>query len=271
MYMVMEYVDGAPLSAQLEHGTPLPATLATDIARQTCDALAYLHACGIVHRDVKPGNILLTPAGRVRLIDFGIAHVTAARRLTISGLTTSIGTPAYVAPEQMRRRAGDERSDIYALGTMLYQMLTGRLPYPAGDWEALSRAKRFTAPAPMATFVPGIAPSLEAIVSKAMEPKPEDRYATAVDMLADLRNPSAVPARVPETLRERARRPLRDWRPWVASVVILAALGGVGGIAWLSHRRIVESTSALATPGAAGVAPRAPVQLGSSADRPASP
>jgi eukaryotic-like serine/threonine-protein kinase len=269
MYMVMEYVDGAPLSAHLEPGRPLPTARAIDIARQTCDALAYLHACGIVHRDIKPGNILLTPAGQVKLIDFGIAHVAAARRLTISGLSASFGTPAYMAPEQMRRRAGDERSDIYALGTMLYHMLTGRLPYPDGEWDDLLREKRLAAPAPMATHVPGIAPSLEAIVSKAMEPEAEDRYATAVDMLADLRNPSAVPPRLPA--RAPSRRPSRDLRPLVASVVVLAALCGVGGIAWLSHRRIVESTSSIARQGAAGAAQPAPVQMGSGADRPRSP
>jgi serine/threonine-protein kinase len=246
MYMVLEYVDGLPLSVLLHEHRPLPVAQALDIARQTGDALAYLHAQGIVHRDVKPGNILLSPNGQVKIIDFGIAHIHAARRLTISGLSVSFGTPDYMAPEQMRGRIGDDRVDIYALGTMLYQMLTGHLPYSGADWEALLRMKRFDDPTPPAAYVPGIDPSLEAIVMKAIEPMPADRYATAVDMLADLRNPSAVSPRVPGTSRARPRRRLRDPRPLAAFIVIFVVLCGLGWIAWLSHRRIVETTAATA-------------------------
>src|SRR5689334_21468634 len=104
--MVMEYVDGSPPSTLPLDGQSLPTAQALDIARQTCDAIAYLHAQGILHRDVKPGNILLTPNGQVKMIDFGIAHMYAARRLTVAGFSASFGTPDYMAPEQMRGPVG---------------------------------------------------------------------------------------------------------------------------------------------------------------------
>jgi serine/threonine protein kinase len=253
MYMVMELVDGAPLSSILQEGRPLPTAQALDIARQTCDALAYLHARGILHRDVKPGNILLTRDQQVKILDFGIAHIEAARRLTISGLSVSFGTPDYMAPEQMRGRVGDARVDIYALGTMLYQMLTGRLPYPAGDWEALLRAKRLDDPTPPSAQVAGIDPALEAVVMKAIELAPDDRYATAVDMLEDLRNPSGVAPRALARSRRSPRHRI-DPRPVAAALAIVVALSGIGGIVWLSHERVVESTRAAVNERATGPA-----------------
>jgi serine/threonine-protein kinase len=264
MYMVLEYVDGVPLSTLLHEGRPLPTEQAIDIARQTCDALAYLHAQGVVHRDIKPGNILLTPGGQVKILDFGIAHVEAARRLTISGLSVSFGTPDYMAPEQMRGRVGDGRSDIYALGTMLYKMLTGHLPFTAADWEKLLRAKRLDDPTPPSAWVPGIAPSLEAIVMRAIAPAPADRYATAIDLLADLRDPFAVS---PRPVTGAAPRRRLDPRPLAAVAAVLAALSGIGGIAWLSHKRVAESAAASRTELPAAAAPRA-VPSGAAAQRP---
>lgn len=266
MYMVLELVEGVPLSQLLVPGQALPTAQAMSIARQTCDALAYLHAQGIVHRDVKPGNILLTPDGQVKIIDFGIAHMEAARRLTISWLSVSFGTPDYMAPEQMRGRVGDGRADIYALGTMLYQMLTGRLPYTTGDWEALLREKRLDDPIPPSALVPDIDPSLEAIILKAIERAPADRYATAGDMLADLRDPSGVLPRSPSRTRTRPRHRV-NLRPLAAVAAVLAALTLLGWIAWLSHRRVVESGAATRVERSVGVARGALVEPGSSADR----
>ena len=244
MYMVMEYVEGVPLSQRLEEGRPLPTAQAIDIARQTCEALAYLHAHGVVHRDVKPGNLLLTAQGQVKILDFGIAHIEAARRLTMSGLSVSFGTPDYMAPEQMRGRVGDARVDIYALGTALYQMLTGRLPYASADWEAMLRAKRLEDPVSPSAHVRDIDPSLEAIVMKAIAHDPADRYAVAIDMLADLRDPSGVPLRDPAMPYPRSRR--RNLRPLAACAAVLVALCGIGWIARLSYRRVLETRAAAA-------------------------
>jgi serine/threonine protein kinase len=245
MYMAMEYVDGAPLSTLLDGGQPLPAPRALDIARQTCDALAYLHACGIVHRDVKPGNILLTPHGQVKVIDFGIAHIDAGRRLTIAGLSRSLGTPAYMAPEQIRGRPGDARTDVYALGTVLYQMLTGRLPFPEGDPEELLRAKRLADPTPPSVYAPGLDAALEAVVMRAIAFYPADRHATALALLEDLRDPSTAAARAP--VRARRRR-VTGWEPGrlAAYAAVAATLCALGSLTWLSHRRGVESAAAAA-------------------------
>jgi eukaryotic-like serine/threonine-protein kinase len=264
LYMVLEYVEGVPLSSLIVEGRGLPVPQALDLARQTCDALAYLHAHGVLHRDVKPGNVLVTASGQAKLIDFGLVHVDNERKLTIAGLSASIGTPAYMAPEQIRGRTGDARSDIYALGTMLYEMLTGRLPYSGEDFEQLLRAKRLDPPTPPTAHVPDLDPSLEAIVMKAIEPAPSDRYANAVDMLADLRNPSAVPPRArPGSSRRRRRR--IDPRHAAAAAVILAALCGLGGVGWLSYRRAVETAAETALGRAA--APAQPVQEASAPAR----
>ncbi|BDG04736.1 serine/threonine-protein kinase [Anaeromyxobacter oryzae] len=251
VYLIMEYVDGVSL-AELLGGGPLPPAQAVEIARQSCDALAYLHAHGVVHRDVKPGNVLLTREGHVKLLDLGIAHVETARRLAITDLSASIGTPDYMTPEQMQGRAGDARVDLFALGTMLYEMLTGRLPYAGGGWEARARAKRLGAPTPPSAHVPELHPGLESIVMKAIDPVLEERYASAVDLLADLRDPSAVAPR--DLTRAAVRRtPRLDPRPVAALLAILAALSVVGGVGWLAHRRGLETST---TSPAAGAPPR---------------
>jgi serine/threonine-protein kinase len=253
VYLIMEYVEGTSLAALLGEGRPLDAAEAVDIARQTCDALAYLHGQGVVHRDVKPGNVLLTPRRQVKLLDFGISHLGTARRLTISGLSASIGTPDYMAPEQLRGRAGDARVDLYALGTMLYEMLTGRLPYAGSDWETRARAKRLEDPTPASALLPGIDPALEGIVMRAIAPGLADRYGTAAELLIDLRNPSAAAPRAGARWNARPRRRIDPMRV-AAAVAVVVALCGVGGIAWLSHRRIVETAAANALDRTAGAA-----------------
>jgi serine/threonine-protein kinase len=126
MYMAMEFVEGVSLRALMrENGGKLPPDKALDIARQICRALVYMHGERVVHRDLKPENILVTANGDVKIMDFGIALDESARRLTWSGLSTTVGTPDYMAPEQVQGRRGDVRTDIYALGTILYEMLVG--------------------------------------------------------------------------------------------------------------------------------------------------
>jgi serine/threonine protein kinase len=203
----------------------------------------YLHACGIVHRDVKPANVLLTRHGQVKLIDFGIAHVSAARRLTISGLSRSLGTPDYMAPEQIRGRTGDARTDVYALGTVLYQMLTGRLPFPDDAPDALLGGKRDQDPAPPSTYAPGLDPALEAIVLRAISLDPRDRHATALDLLEDLRDPASAAARAPAPRSPGAPRRASSRRLLAAFAAVAAALTLLGWLAWLSHRRMLETAA----------------------------
>jgi len=243
VYLVMELVAGRSLAAVVREDGPLAPSRAVELARQAGEALAYLHAHGIVHGDVKPDNVLLGDDGRVRLLDFGVAHVETARRLTVSGLSASIGTPDYMAPEQLRGRAGDGRADVFALGTMLYEMITGHLPYAGSDWEERLRAKRLDDPLPPSVHAPGLSPALDAVVMKAIAPDVADRYPTAVDLLADLRDPPPV---VPGAAPPHVRRRRIDVRLFGAIAAIVAALAVVGGVAWLSHLRGAEDAAARA-------------------------
>lgn len=195
MYFAMEYVEGLSLRAMMRDKQPFPAARALDLAHQICSALIYMHSQGVVHRDLKPENILVTDAGQVKIMDFGIALDESARRLTWSGLSSTIGTPDYMAPEQVSGKRGDVRTDIYALGTILYEMLTGELPYSGENVYNVMRAKTNEDPQPPSRYLPDIDRHLEEIILHAIERQPRNRYATAAEMLEDLRNPSQVEVR----------------------------------------------------------------------------
>ncbi len=232
-YLVMEYVEGKSLRA-LMRGTPLPTEQALDFARQVTSALAYLHDEGVVHRDIKPENVLVTPDGKAKILDFGIALFAAERRLTWTGLSNAVGTPDYMAPEQIRGRRGDPRTDIYAVGLMLYEMLTGHLPWESSNPRALLRAKTAEEPRSPAYYVPGFDPSLEAIILKAIARDPRDRHPTARALLADLENPSAVPPRDPNA--PAGRRGLRVPRQVGLALAAAAIIAGLGALVWLTAR-----------------------------------
>ncbi|HTN51489.1 MAG TPA: serine/threonine-protein kinase [Anaeromyxobacter sp.] len=242
MYMAMEYVDGRSLRALMDGKHPLPTEKALDVARQVCDALVYLEGNGVVHRDIKPENVLLTPEGRVKILDFGIALSEGSRRLTWAGLSSTLGTPDYMAPEQIRGRRGDARTDVYALGMLLYEMLTANLPYESPNPRALLRAKTSDDPRPPSYYVPGFDPSLEAIIMKAIERSPRDRYGSAAELAADLANPAAVAARDPELGQARQRASLRARRRVIVAVATGAIVAALGVLVWASAR--VSSTPA---------------------------
>jgi serine/threonine-protein kinase len=192
MYIAMEYIDGVSLRAMMRDKRPLDNARALDIARQVCSALVYMHSQGVVHRDLKPENILVTDSGQVKIMDFGIALDESARRLTWSGLSSTIGTPDYMAPEQVSGRRGDVRTDIYALGTMLYEMLSGCLPFEGDNVYAVMRAKTNDDPQPPSRYRPDIDPHLEELILHAIARQPRDRYGTAAEMQRDLCKPSQV-------------------------------------------------------------------------------
>jgi serine/threonine protein kinase len=205
VYMVMEFAEGRSLRAVIRDRGRLPAEEALDLARQICIALVYLHEKGIVHRDLKPDNVLLDQAGQIKLLDFGIAMDEAARRLTWFGLSAPVGTPDYMAPEQVRGRRGDVRTDIYALGTLLYEMVTGKLPYSGANVHAVMRAKLNEDPRLPRDALSSIDPQIEEIILRAINRSPRERYASAQEMLADLEEPSRV---VPRDRSIRTDRPL---------------------------------------------------------------
>jgi eukaryotic-like serine/threonine-protein kinase len=192
MYIAMEFAEGTSLRAMIRDGQGLPTEQALNIAKQLADALVYMHSQGVVHRDLKPENILLTADGTVKIMDFGIALDESARRLTWSGLSSTIGTPDYMAPEQVSGRRGDVRTDIYALGVIIFEMLTGSLPYSGPNVYGVMKAKTSEDPQPPTAFKPDLDPHLEEIVLHAIERNPRNRYDTAAQLLEDLKNPEGV-------------------------------------------------------------------------------
>jgi eukaryotic-like serine/threonine-protein kinase len=192
MYIAMEFIEGTSLRAMIRDGQGLPVDKALDLARQICEALVYMHSQGVVHRDLKPENILITPDGKIKIMDFGIALDESARRLTWSGLSSTIGTPDYMAPEQVSGRRGDVRTDIYSLGVILFEMLTGNLPYSGPNVYGVMKAKTSEDPQPPTAFKPDLDPHLEEIVLHAIERNPRNRYETAGQMLQDLNDPASV-------------------------------------------------------------------------------
>ena len=192
MYIAMEYIEGESLRSIMRTENGLPTEQALGLARQIAETLVYMHGEGVVHRDLKPENMLVTADGQTKVMDFGIALDESARRLTWSGLSSTIGTPDYMAPEQVSGRRGDVRTDIYSLGTILYEMLTGHLPYSGPNVYNVMRSKTAEDPQPPTAFKHDLDPHLEEIVLHAIERNPRDRYASAAQMLEDLRDPSRV-------------------------------------------------------------------------------
>jgi serine/threonine-protein kinase len=237
MYLVMEYAEGRSLRAIMGARKRLPMAEALDIARQVCRALVYMHQNGIVHRDLKPENLLLTEDGHVKLLDFGIAMDEAARRLTWAGLSATVGTPDYMAPEQVRGRRGDARTDVYALGTLLYEMLTGELPHTGANAHAIMRAKMDEDPRPPREILPDIDPKVEEIILRAIDRSPRERYPSAAEMLADLEDPSKVVPRDPSERRGRPLlRSLRLPRRAVGPLAVAAVMIGLGLLIWATSR-----------------------------------
>jgi serine/threonine-protein kinase len=194
-YLVMEHVPGESLAALLHRNGPLPPRRAAELAGQVCVALAAAHAQGVVHRDVKPGNVLLAGDGRVKVGDFGIAKAAAAPALTGEGEV--LGTAAYLPPEQAQGGPVDARSDLYALGCVLYELLTGAPPFgSAADSPPLAVAARQVSQPrePPSARNPWVDPALDAVVLTAMAKQPDRRYQSAAAMGADLERLLAWPA-----------------------------------------------------------------------------
>ena len=177
-YTVLEWIDGGLLREHLYHGRPLEIDEALRIATQLCAALDYCHARGIVHRDLKPDNVLVGADGRVTLMDFGAALLEGARKITTASLSTALGTPDYMSPEQVKGQRGDARSDVYSLGIMLYEMLAGAPPYSGDNALAVMAQHVQAEPAPLRTKNKRVSAALEAVVAKALSKDPDARYQT---------------------------------------------------------------------------------------------
>jgi eukaryotic-like serine/threonine-protein kinase len=187
-YMVMEYVDGETLRALLSREKHLSVEKAVDYGQQLSSAMAYAHSQGVVHRDLKPENVLVTPDGKLVVTDFGVAFMAGARRLTWRWFSTALGTPDYMSPEQIQGKRGDARSDVYAIGVMLYEMLAGRVPWE-GDNALSVMSQHITAPVPPLHEINSeVPPPIEGIVRKSLRKNPDERYEDAASLRKDLQN-----------------------------------------------------------------------------------
>jgi len=233
LYIVTEFLTGTTLYHVLRDRRRLPEKEALSIAARICDALQYLHTRGVVHRDLKPENIMLCEDGTIRLMDFGISKGAASRRLTFIGFAP--GTPHYMAPERVHGRRGDGRTDVYCLGAMLYEMLTGMIAFNDEDISVIVNSRVTGDPEPPRKLNPEISPQAEEIVLHAMERDPDKRYQTAAAMLAELQAPEGVvltgrrdrlKISTPARRRWRTIRTLALWAvvPVVAQVLLFYLL-----------------------------------------------
>jgi eukaryotic-like serine/threonine-protein kinase len=185
-FIVMEYVTGQSCAEILREQGTLPPNEAVDILTQACRGLDYAHRNGVVHRDVKPGNLMRSEEGMVKLADFGIAK--AAEDSDITKIGSVLGTAAYLAPEQARGEAAGPSSDLYALGVVAYQLLAGRLPYDAGSLTDLARLQESGPPPRLDELEPAVPAALAGAVARALHRDPEHRYADAAEMETALRD-----------------------------------------------------------------------------------
>src|ERR1700757_3293935 len=203
LYMVIEWVEGRLLRALLNEEGALPIARAEKITLLICDALDYMHKRGIVHRDLKPENVMVNDRDEIKLIDFGIAMKEDARRLTFVNVSSMLGTPDYIAPEQVQGKRGDQRSDMYSLGIMFYEMLTGRVPFGGPNPLAVMNERLVKDPAPPRQLNAEIPPEIEEIVFRALERDPRHRYPSAHEMEWDLEHKETV------GMEDRGYRPPR--------------------------------------------------------------
>jgi len=257
-YIAMEYLEGQTLAARLREAVRLPESEAARIISGICAGLAYLHRKGVVHRDLKPENVMLCKDGSVRIMDFGIAKSESVRRLTFGAFSSTMGTPDYIAPEQVEGKRGDARTDIYALGAMLYEMTTGFPPYDGDNPFVVMNARLTGDPEAPRKRNPQLSPEMEEIILHALERNPSNRFPSADAMSKELNDYSEV------QLTERSKRLQSPqlWRarfPLLPTIVVLAALqiAAFFLLFWfLSHSGHRRSPAATTKPGVVDARPQ---------------
>ncbi len=223
LYIVMEWAEGKPLRTLLNEQHKLSAERAVRITLRLCDALDYIHRHGVVHRDLKPENIIVDADDNVKLIDFGIASCAGFRRLTFGRLSNTMGTPDYISPEQVKGRRGDARSDLFALGVMLYEMLTGRVPFQGPNPFAVMNDRLVNGRVPPREIDRTLPLPLQSVICRALKREPNERYATARDFEYDLEHLDEVVMDVPPETSESKERP-SSWRQEIFSYGPLALI-----------------------------------------------
>jgi beta-N-acetylhexosaminidase len=284
LYLVMPVVDGIDLASLLERDGPMSPQLAVQVIEQLAAALDAAHAAGLVHRDVKPSNALMTGQGFVCLIDFGIAHGSTATKLSSTG--TIVGTFAYMAPERFSAGVADARSDVYALACVLYECLTGEHPFPGDSMEQQIAGHLTVDPPQPSVCRPEVPPAFDEIIARGMAKDPDERYQTALDLAATARQalpePVAVPVPVPVAAFAATTTPAppqpppgagsparRSRAPWVIAGVVVALVvliaAAIGIRVMIKHHTSHQAATSQSTTTKPAVAPVPPV-CGDSAD-----
>jgi serine/threonine-protein kinase len=245
-YIVMEYVEGRTLAEFLAGGGRILPDRAIDIAMDVCRALEAAHAQGVIHRDIKPGNIMLNPRGEVKVTDFGIARVTTTAD-TVAQTAAILGTASYLSPEQAQGLPVDGRSDIYSLGCVLFEMVSGRPPFLGDSPVAVASKQVLEQPVPPSKLNSDVTPDLDAVILRALAKNPANRYQSAEEMRADLERArrglpvDATPLLAAGTTQVLDRPPAQatqvlppseperrtNWIPIVVTLVLIALLGGL--------------------------------------------
>ena len=232
-YLVTEFVDGQSLRALIETSAPLPPDQAVSLIRKIADGMDYCHKNDVIHRDLKPENILITSDGQPVIMDFGLALTKGAHRVTYSNLSATMGTPDYMAPEQIEGQRGDQRTDLYALGTILYELLTGKPPF-TGDSNMVIMAQHLNNTALRLDRIdPSIPIQLAAIVAVCLARDPKDRYADMTALIQDLDHPENADLSALEKLSASSNSAMSLNQRQIIQGVLIAA-GIMGGLILLA-------------------------------------
>ena len=237
VYMVMEWLDGKLLRTIMNEEGRLPVERAVTLTVGIAKALEHIHAEGVVHRDLKPENIMVGSGDKVHLIDFGIAASAGSRRLTFAHFSQSMGTPDYISPEQVRGKRGDARSDIYALGVMLYEMLTGVVPFTGANPFAVMNDRLLNQPMPPRELNPAITPQMQEIIYRALEREPKNRYASAREMAHDLEHQGEVGVAERPEAAEWQKRQSPEVRRWMLYAGLALIPVAILVVMWVLSRK----------------------------------
>ncbi len=230
-FLVLEYVEGKSLRTYISDNAPLPLDEALSIADQLAEVVDYLHAHGVYHRDLKPENIIIGPDGKIHIVDFGSALLEGSRRVTWRFGGDAFGTPDYMAPEQIQGKRGDARTDIYALGTILYEMLTGTVPFRGDNALSVMNQHLTANPVSPRKLQPSIPPGIEAIVLKSIRRNPDERYQSASALQHDLKHFADLDLSQFRLGPEPAvGGVLTDRQIWVRTILILIAFLAIAAL-----------------------------------------